>query len=343
MKGERVKGKRTAQVRGLFRLALLASRLPVLLGAVLATALPSALAQNYPLKPIRIILPFATGGTDLVARWLAFKLAPVIGQQIVPEPRTGAGGNIAHEAAAKSAPDGYTLLMAAPPLVINPNLNPRLGYDPLRDYAPIALLATIPNILVVHPSVPARNLRDLVQVARSHPGKLAYGSGGVGSTNHLAAELLMSLTKTRMVHVPYKGAALGLVGAMSGEVDVVITTMSSVAASYVNGGKMRGLAILDTKRVGSLPGVPTAAEAGMPQLVAINWYVLLAPAGTPRAIVERLNAEAVKIMQLPETRERLAAVGGEPAATTPEQSAEFVREEYARWGKVIRDAGIRAE
>lgn len=338
-----MRNEQTARVRALFRLPSRASRLSFLLGVALATAMPTALAQIYPAKPIRIVMPFATGGTDLVTRWLALKLSPVIGQQIVPEPRTGAGGNIAHEIAAKSAPDGYTLLMAAPPLVINPNLNPKSGYDPLRDYAPIALLATIPNILVVHPSVPARNLRELVQVARSHPGKLAYGSGGVGSTNHLAAELMMSLTNTRMVHVPYKGAALGLVGAMSGEVDVVITTMSSVAASYVNGGKMRGLAILDTRRVGALPQVPTAAEAGMPQLVAINWYVLVAPAGTPRGIIERLNAEAVKIMQLPDTRERLAAVGGEPAAATPEQSAAFLREEHARWGKVIRDAGIRAE
>jgi tripartite-type tricarboxylate transporter receptor subunit TctC len=165
----------------------------------------------------------------------------------------------------------------------------------------------------------------------------------VGSTNHLAAELLMSLTRIRMVHVPYKGANLGLVGAMSGEVDVVITTMSGVAASYVNQGKMRALAILDTKRVDSVPQVPTVVEAGMPQLVAVNWYLLMAPAGTPREIIDRLNADSVKIMQLPETRERLAAVGGEPAASTPEQSAEFLRAEHARWGKVIRDAGIKAE
>jgi len=313
-----------------------------LLCATLTVASP-ARAQNYPAKPVRIILPFSTGGTDFVTRWLALKLSPLIGQPIVPEPRTGAGGNIAHELAAKSPPDGYTLLMAAPPVVINPNLNPRVGYDPLRDFAPIALVATIPNILVVHPSVPAKSLRELVQIARGHPGKLAYGSGGVGSTNHLAAELLMSFTRIRMVHVPYKGANLGLVGAMSGEVDVVITTMSSSAASYVNQGKMRGLAILDTKRVPSVPQVPTVIEAGMPELVAVNWYLLMAPAGTPREIIDRLNAESVKIMRMPETRERLVTVGGEPASGTPEQSAEFLRAEHARWGKVIRDAGIKAE
>ncbi len=318
-----------------------AALLSTALFAALVTALPPALAQSYPLKPIRILLPFA-GGTDVVGRLLALKLSPAIGQQVVPDPRLGAGGNIAHEAAAKSPPDGYTLLMAAPPVVINPHLNPKLGFDPLRDFAPIALLATIPNVLVVHPSVPAKSLRELVQLARSHPGKLSYGSGGVGSANHLAAELLKSLTKTNILHVPYKSATIGLVGAMSGEVDIVIVAASSVV-SYVKDGRMRPLAVLDTRRVGSMPQVPTSAEAGMPQLVAVNWYVLLAPAGTPREIIERLNAESVKAMATPETRERLAAMGGEPASSTPGQTAEFLRAEYARWGKLIKDAGIRAE
>lgn len=309
--------------------------------AVLAAAMPRAGAQSYPLKPIRILLPFA-GGTDVVGRLLALKLSPALGQQIVPDPRLGAGGNIAHEAAAKAPPDGYTLLMAAPPVVINPNLNPRVGFDPLRDFAPIALLGTIPNVLVVHPSVPAKSLRDLVQLARNHPGKLSYGSGGVGSANQLAAELLKSLTKTSILHVPYKSATIALVGAMSGEVDIVIVAASSVV-SYVKEGRMRALAVLDTRRIGSMPQAPTSAEAGLPQLVAVNWYVLLAPVGTPREIVERLNAESVKTMTAPDTRERLAAMGGEPASGTPGQTAEFLRAEYARWGKVIKDAGIRAE
>ena len=313
-----------------------------LLLAAFATAMPAALAQSYPVKPIRIILPFATGATDVVTRWLGLKLAPVIGQAVVAEPRTGAGGNIAHETAAKSPPDGYTLLMAAPPVVINPHLNPKVGFDPLRDFVPIALLATIPNVLVVHPSVPAKDLRELVQLARSHPGKLAYASGGIGSAPHLASELLKSLTKTQIMHVPYKGAAIGLVGAMSGEVDIVISVALAVAP-YVNNGRMRALAVLDTKRVGSLPQVPTSAEAGIPQLVAVNWYILLAPTGTPRAIIERLNAESVKIMQSSETRERFAAIGGEPASGTPEQTAEFLRAEYERWGQAIREAGIKAE
>lgn len=319
-----------------------ATRLYVALFPILGALTQSVLAQSYPVKPVRIILPFATGGTNLVARWLGIQLGPVIGRQVVPDPRPGAGGNIAHEIAVKALPDGYTLLMAAPPLVINPILNPRVGYDPQRDLAPIALVATIPNVLVVHPSVPAKSLRELVQLARSHPGKLAYASGGIGSTPHLASELLKSLTKTQIVHVPYKGAAIGLIGAMSGEVDMVISVVSAVAP-YVKDGRMRALATLDTKRVGSLPQVPTSAESGMPQLLAVNWYMLLAPAGTPREIIDRLNAETAKIMQSPETRERFSAMGGEPVTSTPEQTAEFLRAEYARWGKVIRDAGIRAE
>jgi len=312
-----------------------------LLCALLAMSAQSALAQSYPAKPIRILLPFA-GGTDVVGRLLAAKLSPAIGQQVVPDPRLGAGGNIAHEAAAKAAPDGYTLLMAAPPVVINPLLNPKVGFDPLRDFAPIALLGAIPNALVVHPSVPAKSLRELVQLARSHPGKLSYGSGGVGSANHLAAELLKSLTQINILHVPYKSATIALVGAMSGEVDIVFVATSSIV-SYVKEGRMRPLAVLDVKRVGSLPQVPTSAEAGIPQLTAVNWYVLLAPAGTPREIVERLNVESVKAMTASDTRERLAAMGGEPASGTPAQAADFLRTEFERWGKVIRDAGIKAE
>jgi len=298
-------------------------------------------AQNYPAKPIRLLLPFA-GGTDVVGRLIALKLSPALGQQVVPDPRLGAGGNIAHDAVAKAAPDGYTLLMAAPPVVINPNLNPKSGFDPVRDFTAVALLGSIPNVLVVHPSVPAKTLRELLQIAKSQPGKLTYGSGGVGSVNQLAAELMKSLTKTNILHVPYKSATVGLVGAMSGEVDIVIVASSSVVP-YAKENRVRPLAVLDVKRVASLPQVPTTAEAGLPQLVAVNWYMLLAPAATPRAIVERLNAESVKAMSHADTRERLAAMGGEPATATPEQAAEFLRSEYERWGRVIRDGGIKAD
>ena len=313
-----------------------------LLSAALVGALagPHALAQPYPARPIRVLLPFA-GGTDAVARLLALKLSPALGQQMLPEQRLGAGGNIAHRAAAEAAPDGYTLLMAAPPLVINPHLNPKAGYDPLRDLAPIALLTAIPNVLVVHPKVQAKSLDELVSLARGAPGKLTYGSGGVGSSNHLAAELLKSMTRTDILHVPYKSATIALTGLLGGEVDVVIVAASS-AAPYVKDGRLRALAVLDAKRTGAMPEVPTSAEAGTP-LVAVNWYVLLAPAGTPRAIVERLNAEAVRAMNAPDIRERLAGLGGEPASGSPEDAGAFLRREFDQWGKVIREAGIKPE
>ncbi len=314
-----------------------------LLSAALTAALvlPAAVAQPYPSKPIRVILPFA-GSTDAVARLLALKLSPALGQQVVPDPRLGAGGNIAHEAVAKAAPDGYTLLMAAPPLVINPHLNPKAGFDPLRDLAPVALLSAVPNVLVVHPKTAARSLAELVERARAAPGRLAYGSGGVGSTNHLAAELLKSATGADILHVPYKSATVALTGLLGGEIDIVIVAASS-AAPYVKDGRLRALAVLDSRRMGAMPEVPTSAEAGMPQLIAVNWSVLLAPAGTPRAIVERLNAEAVRAMNAPDTRERLAGLGGEPASGSPEDTAAFLRREYDRWGKVIREAGIKAD
>ena len=301
----------------------------------------TASAQTYPSKPIRMILPFA-GGTDLIGRMVASKLSPALAQQVVPDPRLGASGNIGYEAAAKAPPDGYTLAMGAVPVLTNPHLNPKVAYLPLRDFAPIALLATIPNVIVVHPSVPAKSLRELVQLARTQPGRIAYGSGGVGSANHLCAELLQAMAKVKLTHVPYKSATFGLNGALSGEVDMVIVVVSSTVP-LVQAGRMRALAVLDIRRNAALPHVPTSAEAGMEKLVAVNWYALLAPAGTPRAIVERLNAESVKAMNTPESRSALAAMGGEPASASPAETAEFLRSEYQRWGKVISEAKISAE
>jgi len=314
-------------------------------GAALFAALclvpTGARAQNYPVKPVRIILPYL-GSTEFAGRWIAAKLSPALGQQVVVDPRPGAGGKIGHELAAKAPPDGYTLMLAAPPLVINPNLYPKPGHDALREFAPIAMLGTIPSVLAVHPSVPAKNLRELVQLARSHSGKLAYGSGAPGSPSHLAGELFKSLSKTDILLVPYKGASFALVGAMSGEVDMVIPA-ASAAAPYVKDKRMRALAVLHTKGVNSMPDVPTSAQAGMPQFLVVNWFVLTAPAGTPRAIIDRLNAEVTKVMQSAETQQQFVTLGGDVAVTTPEQAAAFVREEFARWGKVIRDANIKAE
>src|SRR5439155_1054188 len=218
--------------------------------AALALSVALAAAQSYPSKPIRLLLPFA-GGTDAVARLLAFKLSPALGEQVLPEQRLGAGGNIAHRAAAEAPPDGYTLLMGAPPLVINPHLNPTAGYDALRAFAPVAPLTSIANVLVVHPKVKAASLAELLKLAREAPGKLTYGSGGVGSVNHLAAELLKSRAKIDILHVPYKSATTALTGLIAGEIDVVIVAASS-AASYVKDGRLRALAVLDSRRPSAL-------------------------------------------------------------------------------------------
>jgi tripartite-type tricarboxylate transporter receptor subunit TctC len=322
--------KRARETVALFILAICAMGLSTASGA-----------QNYPVKPVRIITGF-TGGSELTARMVAQQLTPALGQQVLVDVRLGAAGNIGFEAAARAAPDGYTLLMGAVPLLTNQFMYPKVGYDPMRDFVPIAMISTIPNGLVIHPSVPAKSLRELVQLARAHPGKINYGSGGVGSANHLAVELLQGTSKARFTHVPYKSAGFGLVGAMTGDVDMVVIVVAS-AAPYVKDGRMRGLAVFDTKRSASMPEVPTSVEAGFPQIQAVNWYGLLAPAGTPRPIIERLHAESVKVMAEPKTREMLRAQGGEPDSRPPGEFAEFMRAEQARWGKVIREAGIKAE
>ena len=313
----------------------------MLVAGALCLGTTSANAQAYPVKPVRILVGFA-GGSELMARVVAQQLSPVLGQQVVVEARMGAAGNIAFDAAARSAPDGYTLLMGAVPLLTNQLIYRKVTYDPMRDFVPIMLLSTIPNALFLHPSVPAKTLRELTQLARTAPGKIAYGSGGVGSANHIAAALLESLAKVKFTHVPYKTASLGLVGAMSGDVDMVITIVAS-GMNYVKDGRMRGIVVMDAKRSQSLPDMPTSAEAGMPELQAVNWYALMAPASTPRAIIERLHAESVKVMAPSDVQSRLRAMGGEPETRTPDQTAAFLRGEYARWGKVIKDAGIRAE
>ena len=296
----------------------------------------------YPSKSVRIVVPFGTGGTNLMARWLAPKLSDAFGQTFVVDPRLGAGGNIGNELVAKSAPDGYTLLIAPPGLVFSPFLYKRTGYDPLRDFTSIALLGSVPNVMAVHPSVPARNLQQVIGLARRQPKKLSYGSGGIGSTNHLAMEALKSLVKIDVVHVPYKGATIALVDLISGQVDIVVVAVASVA-QYIRQGKLNGIAILSAKRSAALPNLMTTAEAGQPDFVMENWYGFFAPAGLPREILERLNSEAVKIMKLPDTRERLGSQGFDLFPSSPQELAALMKSEYARFGKIVRDAGIQAE
>jgi len=309
--------------------------------AVLACPLP-VLAQKYPGKSIRLVVGYQTGVSYILALLLSDKLRESIGQPVVPDFRTGAGGNIAPEVVAKTPPDGYTLLLASSTIVVSPSLFTKLGYDTFRDFAPITLLATVPNVMVVHPSVPAKSLAELVKLAKAHPGKLNFGSGGVGSGSHLGSELLKTLTKVNMVHVPYKGAAIAMTAMLSGEVDMVTSTVPATIP-LVNSGKIRALAVMATERVATLPKVPTAAEAGMPELVVITWWGLLAPVGTKPDIIERLNAEAVKLMNAPETKSKLAQVGLDAKTSTSAEFTKFVRAEYEKWRRVIKEANIRVQ
>jgi tripartite-type tricarboxylate transporter receptor subunit TctC len=297
----------------------------------------------YPSRPLRLILPFPPGGsTDLLGRALAEKLGEQLRQPVVPENRPGAGGNVGAEAAARAAPDGYTLVLCAPSLAISPSLYRKLNYDPLRDLAPIALVATIPNLFVVHPAVPARTLAELAKYARDNPDKLNFGTGGQGTSNHLASDMFRMLTKTDIVQVPYKGAETAMLGVLAGQVHMVVIGPPA-AAPHLKTGKLRALAVLGKERLPELPAVPTAAESGLPGFEIDTWYGVLAPAATPREAVIRLNAEFARMMQAGEMRERLAAMGIQPLSSTPERFGEFLRAEVARWSVVVKESGARAD
>ena len=309
---------------------------PLLIASFCATAF----AQAYPSKPIRLILPFpAAGPSDIVGRAVGQKLAEQLGENVVPDNRVGAGGNLGIAAAAKSPPDGYTVLVTSATIAISPSLYANLTYDAARDLAPIARLATIENVLLVHPSVPAKTLKQLVALARAHPGKLNYGSGGPGTTNHLANELLKSLEKINMVHVPYKGATLATVALIGGEIDEVIVSVAS-ALSMIQSGRVRPLAVLSERRVAALPDVPTAQEAGIDNFRMSIWYGMFAPSGTPREIIARLNREVTKALESPDLRKRMAASGIDPWPGTPEQMASLLKSETARFAKIVEGAGL---
>ena len=309
--------------------------------ALLACPLP-VLAQKYPDKSIRMVVAFPTGAPYILALLISEKLRESLGQSVVPDFRPGAGGNLASELVAKAPADGYTLLLTSPTIAISPSLFPKLGYDTFRDFAPITLLATVPNVMIVHPSVPARSLAELVRLAKAHPGKLNFGSGGLGSGSQLGSELFKALTKIDIVHVPYKGAAIALTAMLSGEVDMVTSTVPATIP-HVNSGRIRALAVMAPERAATLPQVPTTAEAGMPELVVITWYGLFAPAGVKPDIIERVHAEIVKLMNAPETKSKLAPVGLDAATSTPAEFAKFVRAEADKWARVIKAANIRVQ
>jgi tripartite-type tricarboxylate transporter receptor subunit TctC len=308
---------------------------------LLAAAL-TAHAQIYPAKPVRIVVGFAAGGpTDVAGRLLSQKLTEKWGQPVVVEPRTGAGGNIAAEFVAKSAPDGYTLLLPAFAHAVNPSLYANLPFDTEKDFVPVALLTTSANLFAVHPSVPARNLRELIALAKAKPGQLTYGSAGVASASHLAGELLNSMAGIKITHIPYKGAAPASVDLVGGHISAAFPSIS-LAAVHAKAGRLRLLGIASLKRADSLPEVPTIAEAGVPGFEVLSWYGLLAPAGTPAEIITRLNQDVTRGLNEADSVERIRAIGAEPMKSTPAEFGAFLRKEIAKWAGVIRTANVRA-
>jgi tripartite-type tricarboxylate transporter receptor subunit TctC len=312
--------------------------------ALCATA-PSAAsaADAYPTRPVRMIVAYPPGGgTDIVGRMMAQKLGETLGQTVVIDNRGGATGNIGTELAARANPDGYTLLMGnVAPNAINVSLFKKLPYDPVKDFAPVSLVAITPNILVVNPAVPVKTVKDLIALAKAKPGVLNFPSAGVGSSSHLAGELLKILARVDMVHVPYKGGGPALIDTISGQMQVMFATMPA-AMPHVKSGKVRPVAVTTDKRSQTLPELPTIAET-VKGYEASTWYGLLAPAGTSPAIVTRLHQDVVKILTTPDTREKLVAQGFEPVGNTPAEFGAYIKSEIAKWGRVIREAGIKAE
>ena len=312
--------------------------------AAAALAPGFATAQDaWPSKPVRLILPFPPGGgTDILGRLIAERLTAGLGQPVVTENRGGAGGNVGAEAAARSAPDGYTIVLVAPSLAISPSLYSKLNYDPVKDFAPVSLVATVPNVMITHPSVPANTLAEFIKLAKTKPGGMNFGSGGSGTSNHLAGELFNIVAGVKLVHIPYKGVNLAMQDVLSGQIHLVVIGIPA-AAPHIKAGKLRALALVTPQRSPILPEVPTVAEAGLRDFELTTWYGILAPAGTPRPVVARLNAELVRIMHAPEVKERLAGMATDPVTSTPEEFADYIKREIVKWGEVVRKAGLKAD
>jgi len=311
--------------------------------ALLLAAPGLVAAQAYPSKPLRIIIPFPPGGaTDIGGRYIAQKLGEAFGQQTVPDNRPGANGTIGLELAAKAPPDGHTLVIGQTGnLAISPGLT-KVNYDPARDFAPISLVIASPHALAVHPSLPARSLKEVISLARSKPGQLNYASTGSGSAGHLGMELLKKTTRMDIVHVPYKGAAPGLADLAAGHVVLMFTSALSTA-QIQRAGRVRVLAVGSLQRSPSLPDVPTIAESGFPGFEVISWWGVLGQAAMPKDIVARLNGEIVKMMASPDARDRIGALGADIMTSTPERFAAYIKSEQAKWGQVIKDSGARVD
>jgi tripartite-type tricarboxylate transporter receptor subunit TctC len=305
---------------------------------------PMAHAQQYPDKPIRLVVPYPPGGgTDTLARPLAQRLAVELGQPVIVDNRGGAGGNLAMEAVARAPADGYTLVLAlTPQLAVNVSLYDKVRYDPRHDFAPVSLLAEGPYLLVVHPSVPVNSIGELIALAKAKPGELNYATSGIGSGAHMAAELFTSMTGTRMTHTPYKGGGQALTDVLAGHVQLLFAPPVTVT-QHITNGRLRALAITGTKRSASLPSVPTMSEAGVPGYDSSVWYGVLAPAGTPKDIVATLNAAMLKILKQPDFHALLVTNGMEPIGSTPSDFSKYIDTEIVKWSKVIKSAGIKVE
>jgi len=320
---------------------ILMLRLPVLIGACLAAG---AFAQPYPTKPVRLISPYAAGGgSDTLARIVGQRLSEGWGQPVVIENRPGAAGSVGAEIAARAQADGYTALVTpSAVLTINPHLYSKLGYDPLRDFAPVTAATNSPYLLVTHPSVPARNVKELVAYARANPNKLAYSSSGNGSSTHLAGVLFAGLASAELLHVPYKGSGPATIDIIAGRIQMRFSSVVP-ALPHVRSGKLNGLGISSAKRYGPLPDTPTVAEAGLPGFVVESFYAIVVPARTPRAVIAKLNADIVRHLANDEMRARMAADGAEVIASTPEVLGTLIRDDLARWAKPVKDSGARVD
>ena len=300
-------------------------------------------AQNYPVKPVRVVAGFPPGaGVDIMTRLVMPKLGEALGQQFIVDNRAGAAGNIAAELVSKASPDGYTLLAASAPITMSQALYKRLNYNLERDFEPVGLMASAPFVLVVHPSLPVKSVKEFIALAKAHPGQLYYASSGNGSTPHLSMEMFKSAAGIKLVHVPYRGSPQAVIDILSGQVQAMFANTLSVLPQ-VRAGRLRALAISSAKRSGSAPGLPTVAESGMSGYEAATWFALFAPAGTARDIINRLNGEMVRIIATADMQAAILAQGADPVTGTPEQVRAFVRSEVDKWGKVVRAVGITPE
>jgi len=307
-------------------------------------AAPAFAADAYPSKPIRIVVAYTPAGTtDILARAIGQKLTEAWGQSVIVDNRPGANGNIGTEYAAKATPDGYTLLMTtAAPHGVNPGLYRKLGFDAVNDFAGISLVATVPNVLVVNNNMPVKDVKELIAYLRANPGKINFGSPGYGSTGHMSTELFMSMTATKMNHVPYKGDAGVLADVMAGQISLSFSNMPAYTPQ-IKAGRIRALAVSTTKRSPAAPEIPTMAEAGVPGYVAVAWFGLLAPAKTPRELVNKLSAETARILKMPDVNSRLSDLGAEPVGSTPAEFDAHIKSEIVKWAKVIKDANVELQ